>query len=174
MNTQNIIIILLLLIVLYLIFLNSKQNLTTTYTNTPSNQSVSLTDPSIYNTPNNGYTTRYDHPGIPPTGYLNQRLGMPMLTSVRDPQDFIVGKTVRTGIAYEEGKGKPFVVEVLQTNIDPYREIYEYEIITKDGISIPLTINTNTLEDGDIIHIPELKKKLLFKKDSDYILTYTN
>jgi hypothetical protein len=102
----------------------------------------------------------------------------PMLTAVVPEREFKIGQWVRVGVAYSRSEGRndnknehPTTVEIQQFNIDPVREIYSYRVLDPlRGMVYTLDIprGLNYLENGDEIYVPELGKKLIFKKDSDY------
>ena len=174
--------------------------ITNTYTSTPSNVRSTITNVGgfyypPYNMDDYPYGYRYSYypqgpylsnyervPGFiadaikkPKISYgvfpYGTSYNRPMLTSVVNAKDFIVGRWVKAGIAYAKNSKKPYILNVYQRALDPYREIYEYEVRDKDGFVVPIN-NVYLLEDKDVFDIPAYKDigPFVFEEDKyDYI-----
>jgi len=201
MEQHHIIVCVLIILLGFGLFLNfdKKEGLiTTTYTTTPRTTKTTLTDTGgLYYYPwsykqhpwnihgyypwsNNSYypvpgfisdaiRTPYVNYAVQP--YLSQ-YNKPMLTSIVNPKDFIIGQWVKAGIASSSKSKQPYLLQVYQRALDPMREIYEYKVRDRDGFEVPLD-RIYLLEDGDTFDIPEYKSKgpFVFRED-EYSYVY--
>lgn len=172
---------------------------TTTYTSTPQKTEITPTNvgsiwpynvyPSLslypsypdmtpYNFPVNEFVPGYiadaiRQPHITYSALPNTwgQYSKPMLTSIVNPKDFITGRWVKSGIAYSIDPNDNTVLDVFQRTLDPAREIYEYQVMNRDGIVIPL-YGIYHLEDRQRFIIPayEGKGEFIYQEDKfDFI-----
>jgi hypothetical protein len=103
----------------------------------------------------------------------------PMLTSVKSPRDYLIGRWVNVGIAYSnKDNEKTDYLDIYQLNIDPSRELYSYEARTKFGQRLPIEMSSKNpnafkLEDGDKFKVIGNDKIWTFVEDSPYMYVYT-
>jgi hypothetical protein len=95
----------------------------------------------------------------------------PMLTSIVNPNRFITGRWVKSGIAFSVDPTDNTILDIFQRTLDPAREIYEYQVINKDGMSIPL-YGIYNLKDKQLFSIPAYQGKgdFIYQEDKfDFI-----
>jgi hypothetical protein len=97
-----------------------------------------------------------------------------MLTSLLNTDNYKIGEWVHIGIAYTQ---KPFeytYVDVYRLNIDPYRDYFNYSVVTKNGQNILLDTNLTHLENGDKFKVPGMEGKglFIFQEQEKYVYTY--
>ena len=101
----------------------------------------------------------------------------PMLTSIKSPKDYYIGRWVAAGSAYTDNPNDFTFVDVEQLNLDPGRDMFSYRVRTKDGQVIPINLrqNHNRLEDGDRFKIQGMEGKgdFVFSEADKYTYVYT-
>ena len=101
----------------------------------------------------------------------------PMLTSLKSPKDYAIGQWVRAGTAYTDNPNDFTYVDVYQLNLDPGRDLFSYQVQTKDGQRIPINLKQNhdRLEDGDRFKVQGMEGKgdFVFVEADKYAYVYT-
>jgi hypothetical protein len=145
--------------------------------NTPINYSQPSVSPVLADAGSNpGAPVPYGNP-VPLESIRWRGMFGPMLTSIKSPKDYYLGKWVNAGTAYTDNPNDFTYVDVEQLNLDPGRDLFSYRVRTKDGQIIPINLRQNhdRLEDGDRFKIQGMEGKgdFVFTEADKYAYVYT-
>lgn len=115
------------------------------------------------------YQPQYNQ--IEPVYINHQQYQKPMLTSIENPNDFIIGEWVDAGIGYTKNPNNNIIVNVQQLALDPVRELYNYRAINRDGQILNMNIDrfNNFLEEGDHFTVVGIEGDFIFNENDRYI-----